>query len=143
MRRSRTRPRVPGAAHASPGTLWGKPSPEAGTASGPVQRGKMLGGTSLWLGGQPLLGRRPEDWKVSARAAVLRRPGVWLGTAVSYDPEKGDSWPSGSGIRGYHFMSRASAWPREVQLEPEDRDSFSSQLIKREVNSPHEFSLQY
>ena len=107
----------------------------------------MLGGTSLRLGGQPLLGRRPEDWKVSARAAVLRRPGVWLGTGVSYDPEKGDSRPSALGVRDqrldYHFMSRASAWPREVQLEPEDRDSFSSQLIKREVSSPHEFSLQY
>ena len=66
---------------------------------------------------------------------------------VSYDPEKGDSRPSALGVRDqrldYHFMSRASAWPREVQLEPEDRDSFSSQLIKREVSSPHEFSLQY
>lgn len=43
----------------------------------------------------------------------------------------------------YHFMSVASAWPPEVQLEPEDRDSFSSPLIKREVSSPLKFSLQY
>lgn len=46
---------------------------------------------------------------------------------------EGDS--SASGVKDqrldYHFMSRASAWRAEVQLEPEDRDSFSSQLIKR------------
>lgn len=40
-------------------------------------------------------------------------------------------------------MSGASAWPAEVQLEAEDRDSFSSQLIKREVSSLLKFSLQY
>lgn len=82
MRRCWTRPRLARAAHASPGTFWGKPPTEAGVATGPIRRGRVFGGAPLWLGGRPPLGRRPGDWSL-LHVTVLRRSGVWLATGGS------------------------------------------------------------
>ena len=144
MRRCWTRPRLARAAHASPGTFWGKPPAEAGMASGPVQRRKVFRRAPLWLGGRPPLGRRPGDWSLLSWNCASETWGL-AGNWWELRSWKGDSLASGVKDQrlDYHFMSVASAWPPEVQLEPEDRDSFSSPLIKREVSSPLQFSLQY
>lgn len=131
-RASRERPTL------HPGTLWGKPSPEAGTTSRPVQRGKVLGAGPLWLGGRPSRSEARGLERLRSRSWGLgfEWEQVWVKTLRREI--------SGHQALEYRFVGRASAWPQEIQLDPEDMDSFSfsSQLIKREVSSPHEFTLQ-
>lgn len=96
-----------------------------------------------WAAGHPWVGG--QETGVSSHVNCASETWGLAGNWWELRSWKGDSLASGVKDQrlDYHFMSVASAWPPEVQLEPEDRDSFSFQLIKREVSSPLKFSLQY